>query len=756
MWNRTALLLLVVLAAAPILLAPIALAPVALAPVALAQSSSNPEGNPGIELTRRALSSRVEQIERANDLHAFGTQEPWSLAQETLRRQLAEMLGLPPLESRPSQLHAVTTGTLEHEDLIVEKIHFQSSPGLYVTGNLYRPKQIDKPLPAILYVCGHGQVKENGVSLGNKTHYQHHPAWFARQGYIAMAIDTIQLGEIEGIHHGLYRFNRWDWPSRGYTPAGVETWNAIRAVDYLVTRPEVDASKIGITGRSGGGAYSWYAAAIDPRIRVAVPVAGVTDLRDQIIDQVVRGHCDCMFFNNRYGWDYTTLCAMVHPRALLIGNTDEDPIFPLRGVFRVQQQLRTLYALESKSNLGIQWTTGGHEDTQELQLGCFVWFDRHLLGTQRKLQRIAEPLFAKADLKVFESLPPDQRVTDVQDWFVPIAASAFGTEAQLPMDRASWDLRCEAIRLEISQAVHGRLPGFPSDKQSAGALETAQEAHALGASQAIPTARSPQTRLELIETQDRGAQGVRVSRDDWEVTQLECRSDSIPCATLLRIRAWGHDESIDPSVQIVLADESLWKAWTITTNPQSLESQGVDGDGLVKGQILGEAWRTLLAQTAANQTTYLVFPEGRGPWAWDPTDKIGLHWRRSYLLAGWSLEGRQVAGIASSIEAVLAEHRIDRCRLKAGAQMSVHALHAALLSPDKIESLELHSLDPEAYSKGFVLIGILRFCELQDVLAAVSSRIPTKLRNAASYRKLPLFEHLENRLSLEPLASTGP
>jgi hypothetical protein len=88
--------------------------------------------------------------------------------------------------------------------------------------------------------------------------------------------------------------------------------------------------------------------------------------------------------------------------------------------------------------------------------------------------------------------------------------------------------------------------------------------------------------------------------------------------------------------------------------------------------------------------------------------------------------------------------------------MSVHALHAALLSPDKIESLELHSLDPEAYSKGFVLIGILRFCELEDVLAAVSSRIPTKLRNAASYRKLPLFEHLENRLSLRPLEPTGP
>ncbi|MFM7975489.1 MAG: CocE/NonD family hydrolase, partial [Pirellula sp.] len=318
-----------------------------------------------------------------------------------------EMLGLPDLESRSSQLFAQTTGSLEFENVVVEKLHFQSSPGLYVTANLYRPKQIDKPLPAVLYVCGHGQVKENGVSLGNKTHYQHHPAWFALQGYISMAIDTIQLGEIEGIHHGLYRMNRWDWPSRGYTPAGVEAWNAIRAVDYLVSRPDVDATKIGITGRSGGGAYSWYAAALDQRIQAAAPVAGITDLRDHVNDQVIRGHCDCMFFNNRYGWDYSTLAALIHPRALLIENTDEDPIFPLEGVFRIHKQVRAVYGLESKSNLGIHWTTGGHEDTQELQLGCFVWFDRHLLGSKRKIERAAVPLWAKSDLKVFDRLPAD-------------------------------------------------------------------------------------------------------------------------------------------------------------------------------------------------------------------------------------------------------------------------------------------------------------------------------------------------------------
>jgi dienelactone hydrolase len=600
-----------------------------------------------------------------------------------------------------------------------------------VTANLYRPKQIDKPLPAVVYVCGHGQVKENGLSLGNKTHYQHHPAWFARQGYISMAIDTIQLGEIEGIHHGLYRMNRWDWPSRGYTPAGVEAWNAIRAVDYLVSRPDVDANKIGITGRSGGGAYSWYAAAIDQRIQVAVPVAGITDLRDHVNDQVIRGHCDCMFFNNRYGWDYSTLAALIHPRALLIGNTDEDPIFPLDGVFRIQQQVHAVYGLESKSNLGIHWTTGGHEDTQELQLGCFVWLDRHLLGSKRKIERAAAPVFAKKDLKVFDRLPDDQRVTDVQEWFVPKVASPSAQNNTFPSDLGQWAARSKSIQEEIAGSVFGRLPQFaPMQIEDSG-----------------QSARKQEQKVQLIQTER------RISQGDWAVTQVECQSDSLPCATLLKI-----EYLVEPSdaSTVILADESLWNDWATVTNPDALDRESVNGDALVKGQMLGQAWRSLIAQADPKRTTYLVFPEGTGPWRWDASDKIGLHWRRSYLLVGWSLEGRQVAGASQAIRAIRSEHSIDSVRLKAGMQRSVHALHVALLESNAIESLELHSIDPEAYSKGFVLSGILRFCDIPEVLAVVASRTPTSLRNAQDYKKLPLFEHLENKLGLQGLMPASP
>ena len=181
--------------------------------------------------------------------------ENWQSKRSEYRRQLQEMLGLDPMPAR-GDLNAVVTGKVEHDNLVVETLHFQSMPGLYVTANLYRPKQQEQPAPAILYLSGHGPVISNGISYGNKVAYQHHGAWFARNGYVCLIIDTVELGEIQGVHHGTYKEKMWWWNSRGYTPAGLEAWDGIRALDYLSTRPEVDTNRFGVTGRSGGGAYS--------------------------------------------------------------------------------------------------------------------------------------------------------------------------------------------------------------------------------------------------------------------------------------------------------------------------------------------------------------------------------------------------------------------------------------------------------------------------------------------------------------------
>src|SRR5262249_46856047 len=125
-----------------------------------------------------------------------------------------------------------------------------------------------------------------------------------------LILDTLQLGEIPGIHHGSFpQHKMWWWHTLGYTPAGIECWNGMRALDYLQTRKEVDPKRIGVTGRSGGGATSWWVAAADERVQCIVPVAGIADLQAHLIGEtpvhkgtpprfekgVVSGHCDCMY-----------------------------------------------------------------------------------------------------------------------------------------------------------------------------------------------------------------------------------------------------------------------------------------------------------------------------------------------------------------------------------------------------------------------------------------------------------------------------
>ena len=171
--------------------------------------------------------------------------DSWQATLAQRRKMWHEMLGLDPLPER-TPLEAQVTGVLDRGDYVVEKIHFQSLPGAYVIGNLYRPAKVAGRLPAVLYLCGHSKGKVNPP-------YQANPRWFGQHGYVALVLDPIQLGESQGLHHGTYREGRWDWPSRGYTPLGTEVWNAMRALDYLETRGDVDRERMGVTGLSGGG-----------------------------------------------------------------------------------------------------------------------------------------------------------------------------------------------------------------------------------------------------------------------------------------------------------------------------------------------------------------------------------------------------------------------------------------------------------------------------------------------------------------------
>jgi cephalosporin-C deacetylase-like acetyl esterase len=365
------------------------------------------------------LSARTREIS-GRFLDRAKSREEWEARKPRLRREYLDMLGLWPLPEK-TPLNVKVTGTLEHAGAIIEKLHFQSRPGLYVTGNLYRPKESRGRLPAILYVCGHsGRGRD-----GNKTAFQDHGLWFASNGYVCLIVDTLQLGEVAGKHHGTYNLNRWWWHSAGYTPAGVECWNGIRAIDYLCTRSDVVPERIGVTGISGGGASTVWIAAADERVKVAVPVSGMSDLECYVTDRVINGHCDCMFLVNSYGWEWTTIAALIAPRPMLFANSDNDGIFPMTGNRRIIAKLRELYKLYDKPDLvDDHVSVGGHDYRPDLRLAIFKWINKHLKNDTGPIKDADfKPLPGK-ELRVFpedSDLPKDQINDRIDESFVPRA-----------------------------------------------------------------------------------------------------------------------------------------------------------------------------------------------------------------------------------------------------------------------------------------------------------------------------------------------
>jgi dienelactone hydrolase len=398
-------------------------------------ASSAPAGPPeetADEMISRYLRQKAETIENEPPGHLLSA-EAWDAQRPRLREEYLYMLGLWPLPER-TPLQATVTGTLEGEGYTVEMLHYQSRPGLYVTANLYRPPVVEpgERLPAVLYVCGHANLGRDG----NKAIYQSFGIWFARHGYICLTLDTLQLGEIGAIHHGTYREQRWWWHSRGYTPAGVECWNGVRGIDYLVSRPDVDPERIAVTGISGGGAATLWITAADERVRVAVPVSGMADLRCYVGDRLVDGHCDCMFMYNTFRWPWIQIAALVAPRPMLFANSDNDRIFPMDANERIINGLDRFYSLFGASDLlHCVVSVGGHAYRQDLRQATYRFINTYLKDDPRMvtdseidlvLERSDRTTFPihPARLRVFPTdadLPADQLNTVIDQHFVPVA-----------------------------------------------------------------------------------------------------------------------------------------------------------------------------------------------------------------------------------------------------------------------------------------------------------------------------------------------
>jgi dienelactone hydrolase len=340
----------------------------------------------------------------------------WEAWRKSKQERYLKLLGLDTyLQAPRTPLNTVVTEIHQRQGYIIKNLHYQSLPGLYVAGNLYIPDTPGKK-PAILYLCGHSDIQ--------KFKYQQHARRYAQLGFVSLVIDTVQLGEVGGYHHGPYRYGWFNWYSMGYTPAAIEVWNGIRGIDLLCEMPEVDESKIGTTGISGGGFISWQLAQADDRVSAVSPSCGTSTILSYIKDQTIDANCDCAYPNNSDGLSLVEWAALIAPRPVFITSAERDYYFTIDSINQFYQKLSQIYThLGAEDKLSIYTFYGPHSYTPESRRRTFQWFIKQLQGKDEEVDDLDDYMEDHSTLSVFKGIPPiEDRASNVHNWLIPTPA----------------------------------------------------------------------------------------------------------------------------------------------------------------------------------------------------------------------------------------------------------------------------------------------------------------------------------------------
>ncbi len=300
------------------------------------------------------------------------TEEGWRKRLEGVAKGLERSFGRRPKE--PCDLAPEVLGTLNRDGYAIERLTFQSRPGVRVTANLYRPDPAPGPCPAVLSVHGHWEWARIDP------HVQARNIGLARLGYVVLGVDAFGAGERAidpkpGTYHGGL-VGAMLWPA-GTPLIGLQVYDNRRAVDYLISRPEVDPKRLAITGASGGGNQTLYAGATDDRFRAVVPVCGIGTY-----EAYLTGGC-CVCETNVAGLTYAgtgDLLAMMAPRALLVINATKDALqFSVGEAAKSIAHARTRYrALGVDEKLRHLPVESGHDYNRPMREALYGWLDRWL------------------------------------------------------------------------------------------------------------------------------------------------------------------------------------------------------------------------------------------------------------------------------------------------------------------------------------------------------------------------------------------
>lgn len=352
-------------------------------------------GQPFLELIRKPV---LEEAERRSMMYSFvdrnlpsielpNTSSEWEKRKPQLRKEILRATGLEDLDRR-GPVRWSSRGKIERDGYTIEKILYESYPGMMVPALVYVPKNLSGRAPAMVSISGHNYCEGKAV-----LHVQSRSVNLALRGVIAMAYDYIGTFERNtgadpcaskpyggGNDHGHRMFS--------YTagnPTGLEILDGIRAIDYLMTRSDVDSKRVGFTGESGGSNSTYWVSALDDRVALSVPVASVTTF-------------DYWIRNNR-NWDWhqrpagirrtveiSTLLALFAPRPLLVisslRGTDSDE-FPLDEAERAVNDAKRVYALYGAADRIRLWESStSHGYQQDKRERMYAFLERHFLAKE--------------------------------------------------------------------------------------------------------------------------------------------------------------------------------------------------------------------------------------------------------------------------------------------------------------------------------------------------------------------------------------
>lgn len=370
----------------------------------------------------------VRHLDLRYELPSYKTAGEWKQRAQGLKLQVQIACGLfPPLPKTPLNPRRIVC--YEDEDVVVERVVLETFPRFFLTGNLYRPKKGKPPYPAVLHPHGHVPQPEGRLYERERVRAMA----MAKLGFVVFAYDMVGYGDqFQVVHRAPETPHEHLW---AISKGGVQTWNSIRALDFLLSLPEVDKKRVGCCGSSGGGTQTFLLAAVDDRLALAVPT--------KMVSAHMQGGCIC---ENppllRVDTCNPEIVALFAPKPLLLISDDGDWTNETpRYEFPFVQSIYRLFNAEDRcSNAHF---SEGHEFAQGSREAYYSWAVRWLKNDGKTLSEpVREPTV---------QLPDAQRLR------------VWGDDLPKPQNAVTWDALVDWLKDQANEAVERMRP---TDKKS--------------------------------------------------------------------------------------------------------------------------------------------------------------------------------------------------------------------------------------------------------------------------------------------------